>query len=121
MHALLQNPKVCLFINACKMIEMSTAKRVNMKISYLPSDYLINALRNLEDIHRLESNFFLRAVRIKNNSSKKIQLNQYQFDIQKDSKTLKTIIYNEEMIKKKAKEVRICLISCHTQTYQSFS
>ncbi|MBY9001971.1 MAG: M23 family metallopeptidase [Candidatus Heimdallarchaeota archaeon] len=76
-----------------------------MNITYLPSAYLINGLRNLEDIKRVESNFFLRAVRIENNSSNRIQLNQYRFDIQRDSKTLKTIIYNEEMIKKKAEDV----------------
>lgn len=76
-----------------------------MKISYLPSDYLINGLRNLEDIQRKESSFFLRAVRIENNSSSKIQLNQYRFDIQRNSETLRTIIYNENMIKKKAEDV----------------
>ncbi|MHA1218211.1 MAG: M23 family metallopeptidase [Candidatus Heimdallarchaeaceae archaeon] len=76
-----------------------------MKISYLPPDYLINGLRNLENIKRVESNFFLRAVRIENDSSNKIQLNQYRFDIQRDSEILKTIIYDEEMIKKKAEDV----------------
>ena len=44
-----------------------------MKISYLPSGFLINGLRKLEDIERVESSFFLRAVRIENNSSNKIQ------------------------------------------------
>ncbi len=76
-----------------------------MKISYLPSDYLINGLRNLEDIQRKESSFFLRAIRIENNSSNKIKLTQYQFDIQRNSETLKTIIYNEKMIIKKAEDV----------------
>lgn len=76
-----------------------------MKISYLPSGFLINGLRKLEEIERVESSFFLRAVRIENNSSNKIQLNQYQLEIQRDSKTLRTIIYNEEMIKKMAEDV----------------
>lgn len=76
-----------------------------MKITFLPSDYLINVLRNLEDIQRVESSFFLRAVKIKNHSSKKIQLIKYQFDIQRDSKILKTISYDKEMIKKKAEDV----------------
>lgn len=76
-----------------------------MIISYLPSDYLINGLRKLEDIQRKESSFFLRAVRIENDSSNKIQITQYRFDIQRNSETLKTIIYNEKMIKKKAEDV----------------
>ncbi|NPD87482.1 MAG: M23 family metallopeptidase [Asgard group archaeon] len=76
-----------------------------MKISYLPSDYIINGLRNLEEIQRKESSFFLRAVRIENDSSNKIKLTQYQFDIQRNSETLKSIMYNEKMIQKKAEDV----------------
>ncbi len=76
-----------------------------MEISYLPSDYLVNGLRKLEDIQRKESSFFLRAVRIENNSSNKIQITQYRFDILRNSETLKTIIYNENMIRKKAEDV----------------
>jgi len=76
-----------------------------MKITCLPSDYLINGLRNLVDIQRVESSFFIRAIRIENNSSTKIQLNQYQFDILRNSEIVRTIIYNEKMIKKKAEDV----------------
>lgn len=83
----------------------SAKRESNMKISFLPSDYLINGLRNLEDIGRKESSFFLRAVRIINDSSNKIILTQYRFDIQRNSETLKSIIYNEKMIQKKAEDV----------------
>ncbi|MHA1347501.1 MAG: M23 family metallopeptidase [Candidatus Heimdallarchaeaceae archaeon] len=76
-----------------------------MIISYLPSDYLINGLRKLEDIQRIESSFILRAVRIKNDSTNIIKLTQYRFDIQRNSETLRTIIYDEKMIRKKAEDV----------------
>ncbi|MHA2357423.1 MAG: M23 family metallopeptidase [Candidatus Heimdallarchaeaceae archaeon] len=76
-----------------------------MEISYLPSEYLINGIRNLEDIKRLESNFLLRAVRIKNNSKTTIRLTQYKFDIKRNTECVTSIIYNEEMIKEKSKDV----------------
>ncbi len=76
-----------------------------MEISFLPSEYLINCIRKLGDIKRLESNFFLRAVRIKNKSEKTIRLIQYRFDIKRNNNCVKTIIYNEEMIKEKSEDV----------------
>ena len=76
-----------------------------MEISYLPSDYLINCARKLLDINKLESNFFLRAVRILNDSENTIRLIQYKFDIKRKNNCVKTIIYNEEIIKEKSKDV----------------
>ncbi|MCG3216781.1 MAG: M23 family metallopeptidase [Candidatus Heimdallarchaeota archaeon] len=76
-----------------------------MEISYLPSEYLINCVRKLEDIKRLESNFFLRAVRIRNDSENTIRLIQYKFDIKRSNTCVKSIIYNEKMIKEKSEDV----------------
>ena len=59
----------------------------------------------MEDIKRLESNFFLRAVRIRNNSENTIRLIQYEFDIIINNNCVKTIIYNERMIKEKSEDV----------------
>jgi len=59
----------------------------------------------MEDIKRLESNFFLRAVRIRNNSENTIRLIQYKFDIIINNNCVKTIIYNEKMIKEKSEDI----------------
>ena len=77
-----------------------------MEISYLPSDYLINGLRNLEYIERVESTFLLRAVKIRNDSENTVRLVQYKFEILKNNKCVKTIIYDEEIIKEKSEDVK---------------
>ncbi|MHA1198409.1 MAG: M23 family metallopeptidase [Candidatus Heimdallarchaeaceae archaeon] len=77
-----------------------------MKVSFLPSDYLINGRRDLTDIQRVESNFMLRSVRIVNDSSNVIHLDQYQFEILQDTQVVKTIIYNETEIIRKAEDVK---------------
>ncbi len=77
-----------------------------MEISYLPFEYLINCIRKLEQINKLESNFFLRAVRIKNNSKNTIRLIQYKFEIKRSNICVKTIIFNEEMIKEKSEDIK---------------
>ncbi|MFW9851792.1 MAG: hypothetical protein ACFFDS_02530, partial [Candidatus Thorarchaeota archaeon] len=77
-----------------------------MEISYLPSEYLINCIRKQEQIKKLESNFLLRAVKIKNNSKNSIQLIQYKFEIKRKNNCVKTIIYNEEMIKEKSEDIK---------------
>ena len=76
-----------------------------MKISYLPSEYLINGIRKLEDINKVESNFLLRAVNITNETTKVVKLIQYKFDIKRENKIVKTIIFNEDVIKEKSNDV----------------
>jgi hypothetical protein len=79
---------------------------MNMEISYLPSDYLINGIRKLEYIQRVESTFLLRAVKIKNNSQNTIKLLHYKFEILKNNNCVKTIIYDEDIVKEKAEDVK---------------
>ena len=76
-----------------------------MKISFLPSDYLINAVRKLEGINKVESNFLLRAVKITNGTISTVKLTQYQFDIKRDNEIVKTIIFNENIIIEKSNDV----------------
>ncbi len=77
-----------------------------MEISYLPSDYLINGLRKLDYIERVESTFLLRAVKIRNDSDDVIRLVQYKFEILKNNNCVRTISYNEEIIKEKSEDVK---------------
>ena len=95
--------------NFLKKFKSIKFKSVIMKITFLPSDYLINGLRNLVDIQKIESTFLLRAVRIVNDSSNTIRLKKYRFDHLIESEIVKSVIYEESMIRKKAEDIKLTL------------
>jgi hypothetical protein len=72
-----------------------------MEITFLPPDYLINATRKVN--LGLESDVLLRALRIKNKTSGTIKLKRIQFDIRIKDKTVRQVVYPEEMLESLAR------------------
>ncbi len=70
---------------------------------------MVNAVRKLEDINKVESNFLLRAVKIENNSNNPAKLIQFRFDIKRGNNVVKSILYSEDMIKEKSADLNQAL------------
>lgn len=67
-----------------------------MKIDSSPQDYIINATRQVEN--NIESDFLLRAIRIKNNTSKSKDIKEIFFTLGIEGKEVKKIAYNGEAL-----------------------
>ena len=80
-----------------------------MQISYLPSNYLINPLKSLEEVDLIESNLFLRALRMKNTSESTVSIQSLRFDVYSHNHLLKSIIYSSEIIQDRIRQVKINL------------
>ncbi|MBD3189570.1 MAG: peptidoglycan DD-metalloendopeptidase family protein [Candidatus Heimdallarchaeota archaeon] len=78
-----------------------------MEITFLPSDYLITVCRKIEDENFIESDFLLRAVRIRNTTEKSVKLIKYRFQLLSNGNLRKTISYTEEKVKEKAQELQL--------------
>ena len=75
-----------------------------MMISHIPPQYLINVVRKVDVIkEQLESDFVLRAIRIKNTTHKTVQLKKYTFDLRAKGKSRKQISYSEEILQERSK------------------
>jgi hypothetical protein len=75
-----------------------------MIISFLPSQYLINVVRKVGVFkEQLESDFLLRAIRIKNTTDETIHLKKYVFDLRTKGKSRKQITYSEEILQEQSK------------------
>lgn len=68
-----------------------------MEISFLPAEYVINTTREVPG-GSIESDFMVRAVRIKNPLSEPVTINKIKFDLRIEGKSLKHITYPEEEI-----------------------
>jgi len=74
-----------------------------MMISFLPSQYLINVVRKVGALEeQLESDFLLRAIRIKNTTDETIHLKKYIFDLRAKDKSRKQISYSEEILQERS-------------------
>lgn len=72
-----------------------------MEITFLPPDYLINVARKIDS--GLESDILLRALRIKNSTPGGVRLKRISFDIRVKGKTVKQVVYPEEMLESLAR------------------
>ncbi|MBD3285247.1 peptidoglycan DD-metalloendopeptidase family protein, partial [candidate division WOR-3 bacterium] len=68
-----------------------------MKISFLPAEYVISASREVSG-GSIESDFMIRAVKIKNTLSDSVTIHQIKFDLRIEGKSIKHITYPEEEI-----------------------
>jgi len=68
-----------------------------MELSFLPSGYVINAPREVPG-GSIESDFMIRAVRIKNTLSDPVTIDQIKFDLRIEGKSVKLILDPEEAI-----------------------
>lgn len=67
-----------------------------MEIGFLPQDYVVNAVREVDK--GIESDFLVRAIRVKNTTSTPLKLKEYCFDIKIKGKTVKQVAYPQEMM-----------------------
>lgn len=68
-----------------------------MEISFLPAEYVINASKEIPG-GSIESDFMVRAVRIKNILSDPVTIDQIKFDLRIEGKSVKHIQYPAEAI-----------------------
>ena len=74
-----------------------------MEISYLPGEYLINAIKKNDFGGRDEYILILRALRIKNVLQEQVSIMELQFDLKSASETQKLITYPKEILSSRAK------------------
>ncbi|ACB85116.1 M23 family metallopeptidase [Natranaerobius thermophilus] len=75
-----------------------------MKVSVIPSNYIINVTKEVNS--QIESDFLLRAVKVKNNLEESVRLINISFTAIVDGRPVKKIVYSEEMIKNNASELK---------------
>jgi hypothetical protein len=76
-----------------------------MMIDFLPSQYLISVVRKVQGLpnqHMVESDFLLRAVRVKNTTSKTVRITRYMFDLRTKGRSQKQIVYSEEVLQERS-------------------
>ncbi|NHK31762.1 MAG: M23 family metallopeptidase [Asgard group archaeon] len=77
-----------------------------MKISILPSDYIIKTIKENEDKTVLETIFLIRALRIRNTLKEKIEIKKLQFDLKSKGVSRKKISYTKEVLSERAKQLK---------------
>ena len=79
---------------------------INMMIDFVPSQFLINVVRKVQqpipNQPSVESNFLLRAVRIKNTTDKTVQITKYVSDLKAKGKSQKQILYSRETVQERS-------------------
>lgn len=92
-----------------------------MKITFLPKDFIINATGKVNS--NIESDFFVRAIRIKNTTPDTVEVSKIVFDIKVKGKIVKRMVYPSGCLKSLTKKLaeRVALISSSlVQTSQIF-
>ncbi len=74
-----------------------------MKIDFLPSEYLINATRDVGG--GIESDFLLRALRIKNNSRTPAEIRSISLEIKTEEMRVRTVSYSGRILAIRAKSL----------------
>ncbi|MBI5806463.1 M23 family metallopeptidase [candidate division TA06 bacterium] len=82
-----------------------------MKITFLPKDFMINICRKVNT--NIESDFLVRAIRIKNTTPDTIVTNKIVFDIKIKGKIVKQMVYTSGCLKSLTKKLveRVARIS----------
>ncbi|MFX1252877.1 MAG: M23 family metallopeptidase [Promethearchaeota archaeon] len=78
---------------------------VKIKIEVIPTNYLINIPRKQEFFDKIESDFMLKGIRIKNTFDKPVRVTKYAFDLKAKGKSQRIILYSEESIQGKIAEL----------------
>ena len=73
-----------------------------MEVSFHPPQFLINVVRGIEGQEKVESDFMLRAIRVKNTTRKPVHVIKYCFDLMSKGKSQRKISYSEEIVKKRS-------------------
>lgn len=73
-----------------------------MKIVFHPPEFLIGVVRKVEWQEKVESDFLLRAVQIRNTTGKPVHIIEYCFDLRSKGRSQKKIFYPEEMVRKRS-------------------
>lgn len=73
-----------------------------MEVRFHPPGFLIGVVRKTELPEKVESDFLLRAVRVRNCSEKSVHITEYSFDLRSRGRSQKKISYPEEMVKRRA-------------------
>jgi len=68
-----------------------------MKITFLPKDFIINVCRKVNS--NVESDFLVRAIRIKNTTPDTVEIRELAFDIKIKGKIVKQVIYPKGILK----------------------
>ena len=74
-----------------------------MKITFLPKDFMINACRKVKS--NIESDFLVRAVKIKNTTPDTVEINKIAFDIMIKGKIVKQVIYPKGILGVRTKKI----------------
>lgn len=73
-----------------------------MMIEFLPPKFIINVIRKIQEQpsrYSVESDFLLRAIRIKNTTGKTIQIRRCVFDLKIKGRSQQQILYPEEILR----------------------
>jgi len=73
-----------------------------MEVNFHPPQFLINIVRGIEGQEKVESDFLLRAIRVKNTTKKPVHIIKYCFDIKSKGKSQKKTSYSEEIVKRRS-------------------
>ncbi len=77
-----------------------------MEISFLPSDYVINVVKEDESKTVNESIFLIKALRIRNSLEKSITIKKLHFNLKSGGVSRKEIIYSKEVLTEKAERLK---------------
>jgi len=73
-----------------------------MEVNFHPPQFLISVVRGIEGREKVESDFLLRAIRVKNTTKKPVHVIKYCFDLRSKGKSQKKVSYSEEIVKKRS-------------------
>lgn len=77
-----------------------------MMVDFLPSQFLINVVRKVQraipNQPSVESDFLLRAIRIKNTTDKIVHITKYVFDLKAKGRSKKQILYSRESVQERS-------------------
>jgi murein DD-endopeptidase MepM/ murein hydrolase activator NlpD len=81
---------------------------IAMELHFLPSEYIVSAVRKSQtvtDLEAIESDFLLRALRLVNNTTYPVQITSYSFTLKTDGTPRSKIVIPESGVKRRATEV----------------
>jgi hypothetical protein len=74
-----------------------------MKITFFPKDFMINACRKINS--NIESDFLVRAVKLKNTTPVTVEISKIAFDIKIKGKVVKQVLYPAGILEVRTKKI----------------
>jgi len=94
-----------------EVVEGEVHEQNAVGITILPQGYVINATR--EEAGKVESDFLLRGVKARNNTSNPVTITGFRFDVKAKGKTVKQVAYPEEITGSLARDLKQHLKNIH--------